>query len=281
MENNVLVLGGDKRQLYMAKNMADKGYDVEIYGFSSIKDGFKVSENLCEGMKKNNIIILPMPVTRNNIVLNTPLNDFPVTIEEICENINENHFIFGGMINKMFYDKVANLYDYSKSEELMIKNAMLTAEATLQIIISYTPYSIFASDVLILGYGRIGKLLADDLKNLGARVTVCMRKECDFATCCVKGLNTLGYDSLKDSIKNYRTVINTVPAKVIDKEVIDCMRDDTFLIDISSKDGGCDFEYLSEKVINHIHALGLPGKSAPETAGNIISDIIVKQIEKG
>lgn len=281
MKNNMFVLGGDKRQLYLAKSLKDKGYNVEIFGFSNVKNDFFIPKSLCDGMKKNDIIILPMPVTRNNVVLNTPLNEFTIALEEICDNITENHFILGGMINKRFFYKTDNIYDYSESEELMVKNAMLTAEATIEVIISNTPYSIFNSDILILGYGRIGKLLSDDLKNLGANVTVCMRKEYDFAMCSVKGLNTLSYEVLKDNIKKFRTVINTVPFKILDKKIIDCMREDVFLIDISSKDGGCDFEYLSKKGIKHIHALGLPGKTAPETAGNIISDIIVKQIKKG
>lgn len=281
MKNNILVLGGDKRQLYLAKNLCDRGFNAEIFGFSeATTDGLPTAKSVKDGLDKNNIVVLPMPVTRNNVILNTPLNDFYVTLEEIYENISEKHFIFGGMINKGFFDTGAKVFDYGKSEELLVKNAVLTAEAVLEIIISSTPYSIFCSDALVLGYGRIGKILSEYLKNLGADVTVCMRKEYDFAMCEAKRMNTLSYSSLKDNVGKFKIIVNTVPFPVMDKNIIENVSKNAFVADLSSGDGGCDFEALAKREIKHIRALGLPGKFSPETSGNIISDIIIKQIEK-
>lgn len=280
MKNNILILGGDRRQLYLAKKLEGKNYNIEIYGFGETTNKFKVSKSLKEGFENNDIVILPMPVTRNNIVLNTPLNDFCITLKEVYENIKEKHYIFGGMLNQEFFDITDKIFDYFVSEEFLLKNAFLTAEATLEIIISSTPYSIFSSDVLILGYGRIGKILSEFLKNLGANVTACMRKEVDFALCDIKGIKTLDYSSLSNDINEFRIIINTVPELVIDEKIVEKISDDVFLIDVSSKKGGCDFEALNKRKIRYIHALGLPGKYSPETSGDIISDVIIKQIER-
>ncbi len=280
MKNNILVLGGDKRQLYLAKKMKNKGFNVEIYGFSDVTSKFNVSESLKEGMQKNDVVILPMPVTKNNVSLNAPLNDFYISLEEIYSNINENHFFFGGLFNEDFCKKTKKIYDYGKNEALLLKNAFLTAEATLEIIISSTPYSIFCSDVLILGYGRIGKALSEILKNLGANVTACMRKETDFAMCDLKNISTMEYKFLKEKIKNYKTIVNTVPSIVIDVETAKNISKDAIVIDVSSKEGGCDYNALKNNNIKYIHALGLPGKVSPETSGNIIFEIILKQLER-
>ena len=54
---------------------------------------------------------------------------------------------------------------------------MATSEAALAILIENTEKTLFGSNILIIGYGRIAKILAEYLKALKANVTVCARKE--------------------------------------------------------------------------------------------------------
>lgn len=54
------------------------------------------------------------------------------------------------------------------------------------------------------------------------------------------------------------------------------MKRDTLIIDLASRPGGTDFDYAKEHGVNAIHALGLPGKVAPKTAGQVMADVLVQ-----
>ena len=49
---------------------------------------------------------------------------------------------------------------------------------------------------------------------------------------------------------------------------------DTLIIDLASKPGGVDMDAARDLGVKVIWALGLPGKVAPVTAGNIIKETI-------
>ncbi len=279
MKEKVLVLGGDERQLYAAKNFLINGFDTQIYGFSEADEtqisNLRKAESLEEGIKKADIVVLPMPVSKNGEYLNAPLNRMLISLEEINNFLTSSKKVYGGIIGEGFFSKSNFVNDYSLMEMLTVKNAALTAEGTIGMMVSSSPSGIYGSKVLITGYGRIGKILAGYVKSLGGIPVVAARKERDYAWCDFGGIKHIGYSDLKKEATKCEFLINTVPSKVIDEDVISTLDLSCVVIDLASCLGGCDFEALEKRKIKYFHALGIPGKFSPKTAGELISSVII------
>ena len=61
---------------------------------------------------------------------------------------------------------------------------------------------------------------------------------------------------------------------IFDKDMLGRFNSKTLFIDLASKPGGIDFDAALEHGIKAIWALGLPGKTAPVTSGEIIAETV-------
>ena len=75
----------------------------------------------------------------------------------------------------------SNIIDIMKCEELAVLNSISTAEGAIQIAMEETNHTLHDSNILILGFGRIGKVLAKMLNAIGANVYCEARKNEDLA----------------------------------------------------------------------------------------------------
>ena len=143
------------------------------------------------------------------------------------------------------------------------KNAGITAHCTLELVLAKLPIILDKCPVLIIGWGRIGKCLAQLLQRLGTPVTVAARKEKDRAA-----LVSLGYEAVGTDAPHfpYKLIFNTVPDVTFPQTTNnDCIR-----IELASHPG-----LVGENVVQ---AKGLPGRLAPESAGRLMAEFILKQI---
>ena len=132
MFENVSVIGGDLRQLTVAKLLKAEGYHVFLYGFD--KD-IQLETLECETDKdlvlSADIVILPVPVTFHGNTINSPYAKEPMIIDAFLSEINPSALVFGGQIQpnlqKALEDNHIAYRDYLKREELSIKNAVPTA----------------------------------------------------------------------------------------------------------------------------------------------------------
>ena len=91
----------------------------------------------------------------------------------------------------------------------------------------------------------------------------------------VFGYESIRTDMISEALHDFDIIINTVPSCILGKSELAKIRKDALIIDVSSKPGGVDFARAAELSLNVIWALSLPGKVAPQTAGEIISEITV------
>lgn len=277
------IIGGDLRQLKCASYLKKKGFDTVLYGFSPDADDMaEISENPADDIKTADFILLPLPVTYDSVTINAPLSKEKIPLGIIYENIGENTQIFGGMINEEFKNCCIskNIHDYAKNEEFLVKNAAITVEGAFDIIFSETPISVFGSELLITGYGRIGKITANVASSLGAHVTVAARKTSDLSWIELNGFTPVKYKNLEYEIGKFDIIVNTVPYRIFDKKLISKIADGAFFIDLASLPGGCDMKDMQMFGVKAVHALSLPGKTAPYSSGKIISDTIINMIDK-
>ena len=290
---NIAIIGGDKRIVRVAHNLISLGVNTKIWGIDNtyIKD--IACETSCEDAVKNaDIIVLPTPPSGDDVRINCPLfsEESGIKFHKLLESIQPQAVILGGRISPRFRDMAIKqgfrVYDYFNREELLIKNAVPTAEGAIGVAIEKLPKTIFDAKIAVIGFGRIGEALAWRLKLLGADVTVYARKKAVVAKAQSMGLRggLIEYiddsSSLKELTEGYDVIYNTVPYWLITEEIIKKMPSETLLVELASAPGGFDIVAAQKLGVNVIHALSLPNKVAPESAGDIITESIINIISE-
>ena len=230
------------------------------------------------GIEEADCVILPLPVMAEHGILNSKLSDRRVPLQLIFQNLRPGQLVCAGKappeVRAMAEQAEVVFFDYFAREELEIANAVPTVEGAIQIAMEELPTTLFGTRVLVLGFGRLGKLLAHRLKGLGVNVTVAARSYGDLAWIQAYGCKSERMEQLDGWLGGYQLVINTVPARVLDRARLADLDEGTLVIDLASKPGGVDFEGAAQLGVKVIWALSLPGKVAPVTSGKIIRDTI-------
>ena len=159
-------------------------------------------------------------------------------------------------------------------EELAVPHAVPTTEGAVQLAMEELPVTLHGARVLVLGFGRLGKLTAHRMHALGARVSVAARKWADLAWAEAYGYVPEHIEHLDGYLCPYDLVVNTVPVRVLDEARLADLKPGCLVVDLASKPGGVDLEAAGRLGVRVIWALSLPGKVAPVTAGKIIRDTI-------
>lgn len=277
----ILVIGGDKRQVYLAKHLLNKGYFVDTAGLelSSSGDHFFISKDSLENLIEiADIILLPIPCCLDGIHVNAPYSTEKINIHTILNLCKPTQKIFAGAVSASLSEEVKQnglwLYDYGNDEPLTIFNAVFTAEGAVSIAIAESETTIWNSNCLIVGYGRIGKALSNFLPAMGAKLTICARKSSDRAWISSHGYVATNYDMLPCLVGNFDYIFNTVPSPILPKDILQKCKQDVTILDLASKPGGVDFTAANDLGLKTIHALSLPGKMSPKTAAEFIEKTI-------
>lgn len=263
--NKITIVGGDVRLKILAKRLIEAGYSVDTLGlFDSDSADFSDSD----------VIILPVPTTRDRKTVFTPLTGRTIYLSEIAEKADDETLIL--CCNYSFEGK--NCIDYNKLDSYALLNAVPTAEGAIKIAIEETPFTLWCSRALVIGYGRVGKVLSNRLKGLGCKVTVSARKPSDEALIKIEGYDYINTGKLLNGPLPYDIIFNTVDVKVInDSAFKDC--ECALAVDLSSKGGFC-ITAAESAGVKSVIAPGLPGKIAPLTAGNILYETVADIINK-
>lgn len=264
------VVGGDARQLALVNQLRADGHRVRTFALGREEDS-------PEGIWEAHCVILPLPAVQGE-ALNTPLYGREIPLEEVLDPLLPGQLVCAGMVSPFLREQAErrglHLVDYFAREELAVANAVPSSEGAIQIAMEELPVTLHGARVLVVGAGRLGKTLCQQLKGLGAQVTVTARRYADLAWIQVWGCEALQSDRLSGHLEGYDLIINTVPALLLDRAALETLNPGCLIIDLASKPGGVDFEAAQALGIKAIHALALPGKVAPVTAGRAIRDTI-------
>lgn len=159
-------------------------------------------------------------------------------------------------------------------------NDIPTCEGAIQLAMEQTAYTLQGAACLVIGYGRIGALLAHKLQALGANVTVSARSVRDFARIEVSGLPALDTRHLAAHLKPFQIIFNTVPAPILDTAALSGLASDCLIIDLASMPGGIDADAKLPADCRLLHALSLPGRVAPLSAARAIHNTIVTILQE-
>ncbi|MBR2151891.1 MAG: dipicolinate synthase subunit DpsA [Clostridia bacterium] len=282
-----LIIGGDMRNVEVANILSKNGHICHIYGLEKaegIYENVIKADAISAAIKGCDGVILPVPVSKDGIKIIAPFSDDDIYLAEVFCAADKNTSVFGGMVSKNLMEIASlrgiKIYDYMDDEKVKIKNAELTAEGALEIAINRTKHSIFGSNILVCGYGRIGKFIAKYLKALGGNVTVTSRNDDTLTEGLLHGYSAINTKKIHTGIEKYNLIINTVPTLIFDEMILKKCKNDVKIIDLASAPGGVDFEKAKTLGVDVIHALSLPGKTAPKTAAKIITNSILEKLNK-
>ena len=292
MSTSFSIIGGDLRIIKLAKMLADEGNQIYVYGLEKAEElkghqNIMFTEKISKAIPEDvEIVIGPIPFSSNGVNINAPFSDKEISIRELIHYLNAKILIAGSItpeIYDMANDEYIEIIDIMKREELAVLNTISTAEGTIEIAISNTNKIIHGSEVLILGFGRIGKVLARKMAGLSAKVTCAARKDEDLAWIRAYGHNETNINVLGENLSKYDLIINTVPHLILNKERLQYVKKDALLIYLASNPGVIDKREEKEKNLKLVWALALPGKVAPVTTAEFIKDTIyniLKEIYK-
>lgn len=278
MERTITVLGGDLRQVRLAELLLADGRDAVTWGLE--QGGGPNAVPLGKALERE-LIILPLPVCRGG-ELNLPLTDTSLTADQLWPRLRYDQLLLGGqtgeLSSRLMADFGLTLLDYYAREETQIANAVPTAEGAIQRAMEATERTLHGSRCLIIGFGRIGKLLSRRLQGLGAQVEVFARKFSDQAWVEASGYQSFRFGS--GELGRFDLIFNTAPALVLDARRLEELREDCVILELASPPGGVDCQAAEQLGRRVVRAAGLPGKVAPVTAAAAVRDSIYHILEE-
>ncbi len=235
-----------------------------------------------EEIQKSEVIVLPMPLSRDGININGTISQKgEIAIGSFYSMINENaQIITSTMPNQELFD-CSRFFDYSKCEAYLLDNAYLTAEGAVGHALCHSPKALKDSSILILGWGRIAKLLHQMISKYTDKIAVMLRNEEALKSLKNNGIAAYLFSEIESVIQSYDIIMNTVPSHVIPSSALNYTKKNAYISELASKPGGYDHEYASEIGRSSYILRGLPGICAPESAGAALGKCIISYIENG
>ena len=274
----IALIGGGIRETVVANELIKSAYPVSIYGIDkneliSLKP---VAPTMEEALEGSSVLVLPVSGADGTGLVHAPAVKETIRLtESIMSLLEEDAPILTGVVSPFLKDLSAAtghpIIPLMERDEIAIPNAIPTAEGAVAIAMDHLPVTIYGSKAAVLGFGRVGKAVAHTLKALGASVTVFSRNGAEHKEGRDCGYDMRYYEACSHVLPHCDLIVNTVPHLILDAEKLSHVLPRTPIIDLASKPGGVDFTEAQRRDITAIIALGLPGKCAPITAGEILA----------
>lgn len=267
------IIGGDRRQEELLALLRRDGYTVAACGVAGEMDW--------DAAVAAEVVILPLPLCKEGDTLN--IEGPRRGVGALFRQFRRDQLILAGQVKPAQAALAAELdlklVDYFRREELTVANAAATAEGTVQVILERLERSLLGSRCLVLGFGRIGKLLCHRLTAMGAHVTAAARRPESLAWAKAYGYETADIGRLEGNLGAFDVVVNTAPEPVFGADRLRELKPECLCVDVASVQG-IDLSAAEALGLECIWARGLPGKLMPKTAGAVIRDTVYTIIKK-
>ncbi len=259
-------LGGDERSRRAVEYLQEQGKAVQSYGVPGLPNG-----ELPSYFPR---VILPVPSLKEGKIPGCP----SLSVEELLRRVDGQSRIYCMKADPLVQQARAlgiPIWDLYDTEPYTTQNACATAEAAIALAIENSPITLFDALCLVIGGGRIGVLLCQRLKAMGAKVTLCSRRNSQRALAEGMGLNCDKTGVYEKGLEQYDFVFNTVPATVLTETQLAQLKVGCVLMELASAPGG--FDPHSTHMPVFVSATGLPGKYSPKSAGLYYARAIMEQ----
>jgi dipicolinate synthase subunit A len=269
----IALVGGDARDPEIARLAAETGATVTAFGLPWPEEGIPRVErapSAAEAVDGANYVLFPIPVGIGT-VLYAPHEPEPIVADEaLFSKAADDAWLFCGRATPEIRAAAAaagvHVHEYDPDRELMLLRGPAIVEGALQQAIEATDVTINDAEVVVVGFGNIGQLLARALRALGARVHVAARNPVQRAQAYADGLMPLPLEDLPSLAPSLDMVFSTAPARVVDRGVLERLPKGVLVLDIAPPPDHADLELATALGLRTVWARGL-GRRAPITVG--------------
>lgn len=276
MNRQTILLISDMRQVYLAEILTKKGNNVRCLDIRNSETVTEQLEKLKGFLVEAGMLILPIPVSK--VPEQKRLNDI------LNKNMTNGTLVLGGCFSKeqieLLTRRDIHYLDFMEDKIVTEENAVATAEGVIAELVNHSPYNIDEAKIIVTGYGCCGKAIAHRLKALGARVTVLARRREVRKEAKKDGFYAVDFAFGPEEAMGAAMLVNTVPAPVVTRTIIQELPRDAYILDIASAPGGCDFACAKEYGIQADLSLGIPGKYAPKESAYILDRAIERFVAR-
>ena len=166
------------------------------------------------------------------------------------------------------------------NEHLTLRYAVYTAEGAIHSVSERALFSLSEANVMVVGYGRIGRALTGMLLGYGAKVTVAARSPEARNMAERAGARAVDMEEMLLHLPSHRAVFSTPPQRVLEARQLSCLRQGAMVLDLSSPPYGVDLKAAQTLGLNAWREPGLPGRFCPESAGRALL-CAIREAKKG
>jgi dipicolinate synthase subunit A len=274
---SVALLGGDEREVILAGALLQHGAQVLLVGYDERPQlAGAVHADMLRAVGQADVVVAPMSNTdAAGVIKATPDPAVTLRLDDAAFAAMAGKTLCIGMakpIVQALADRhQVRVVETAEIDEIAVLNSIPSAEGAIMRAMTELPITIHGSNSVVVGFGRCGVTLARMLQGLGARVVAVARNPAQLARAYEMGLATTHLDDISEAVQAADVVYNTVPALVLTEAVLASLSPQTLIVDIASAPGGTDFAAARRKGIKAFLDLGIPGKVAPQTAGDILA----------
>lgn len=262
----ITIVGGDARMPYTAAALMGMGHQTALCAYRDTP--FSPSM-----LSVAEAVLLPLPLSRDGVHLNAPTTEIATPLSEMARMLPEGVPLLCGHADDTLRAIAGDrpILAYGQDEEYLRKNAYITAEGAIAMLMAELSSALADTPCLILGAGRLASALSDLLFGLHAPTTVLARRQ---NILLGGGLTPLPLDELPELCDKFSVILNTVPAKLLSRAVLERITPGTLILELSSAPRVVDAEEAGRRGIELLAAPGLPGRYAPKSAGQAIADTV-------
>lgn len=284
---DIAVIGGDLITVKLVKELS-KTNKVIVFGLEyadELRDVANIvfADSLKEAVENNRVIVAPMPLSVKSEYITTVFSKQKIKTDDLKELLH-NKILFAGDIwestKKELEEQNTVCVDVLSNNELKIFSSIITAEGVLGIAIQETITTIHGLKVLVMGFGRAGKMIAKTFNAVGAKVSVEARKAADLAWIDAYNYEKVDLKDLESHLGKFDLIINTIPANILDNEKLKLFKRGSVLINLPTiSETKIDIHEANKLGVKYIWASSLPQLVAPVTYAEIIKKVIFNHLE--
>jgi dipicolinate synthase subunit A len=280
MKKVISIIGGDYRIIKLIEMLHEDGYKIYTYGLEGAEEllsleNVEMCPTIQETVSYSKVVVGPIPFSSDRKNLSAPFGRNKIEIDAVLEALRGKCLISGNInIKEKLEQNNIEIIDLQKREEFTVLNTIATAEGTIQIAMQETQRTLHGNNILVMGFGRVGKVLSKMLSGIGAKVYCEARKDEDIAWIKAYGYEPIRLNELNENLSKFDIIINTIPFQILDKERLDLVKKDVVIIDLASNPGGVDIKEAKNRHLKVIWALSLSGKVAPISGAEFIKETL-------
>ena len=282
---NFWIVGGDGRISITAQLLAQDGHTVHAFALAPDIPGVIYEDDLGE-VNTADCVILPFPVQNDQGYLATPgVPDKNYEMSFVLDKPQPGGpVLIGGFILPELVEQLEvrglKVHDIFKRADMAVATAIPTSEGILMYAMQETPFTICGSNVIVIGYGNVGRCCAERFNALGAHVTVVTFELPQYAWAnAIPGLVGIHENEIGNFLGDVDIVINTAPTATLGQAELEALKAGCLILNPASKP--CTDPALAEKLGHRYLRIGhIPGKVAPWTAGVSVKNVICALLEE-